>query len=61
MTSPNTPKVSAEESPGLQDDHDPSDIGQKQANNTDDAKAHEEEDIRAFPDRDPVEKNTGEF
>ena len=65
-----TQKTKATDNAGLQDDHDPSDIGQDAANKT---KAEEsqmegpaayaphEEGERAFPNRDPAKKKTGEF
>ena len=67
----NTPKVSAERNAGLQDDHDPNDLGQKLANKPQAKKSqqegpaayapHEDEAPRAFPGRDPAKKRTGEF
>ena len=60
-----TPKTKATDNVGLQDDHDPSDIGQKGVNNAKAEKsqmegpaayAPHEEGERAFPDRNPTEK-----
>jgi hypothetical protein len=58
-----TPKVKATNNAGLQDDHDPNDLGQKLANREDPAASttHEDEEERAFHDREPVKKKTGEF
>ena len=71
-----TPKVSATKNSGLQDDHDPSDIGQKAANkqksqmegpaayaphDEDEKKGMKPEGEAAYPHRDPAKKKTGEF
>jgi hypothetical protein len=67
---PSTPKVSAKRNSGLQDDHDPSDIGQKAVNKPKAEKSQMEgpaayaphdEGERAFPNREPAKKKTGEF
>jgi len=58
------------ENPGLQDDHDPNDLGQKLANTPKAGKSQGEgpaayaphdESERAFPGREPAKKKTGEF
>jgi len=64
-----TPKVSAAKNSGLQDDHDPNDIGQRNANKKAQqsqekgpaAYAPHDEGEAAYPDRDPEKKKTGEF
>ena len=65
-----TPKVSATKNSGLQDDHDPSDAGQRAGNKSRQQSQkegpaayapREDEAPRAFPDRDPAKKKTGEF
>jgi hypothetical protein len=73
---PTTAKVSAEKNSGLQDDHDPSDIGQQTANRQQsplegpaayaphdkgEKKGMKPEAEAAYPDRDPAKKKTGEF
>ena len=69
---PKIPKVTAAQNTGLQDDHDPADIGQRNANKSKQEQSqmegpaayaphHEEELPRAHPDRDPAKKKTGEF
>jgi hypothetical protein len=71
-----SPKVSATKNSGLQDDHDPNDIGQKLANKPkqrqsqmegpaayaphDEAEKKSESEV-AYPNRDPAKKQTGEF
>jgi hypothetical protein len=64
-------KVKATDNAGLQDDHDPNDLGQKLADKQNAEKSqrespaastmHEDEAERAFPSRDPSKKKTGEF
>jgi hypothetical protein len=64
-----TPKVKATSNAGLQDDHDPNDLGQKLANKQNAEKSqregpaasatHEDEAERAFPDREPEKKKSG--
>jgi hypothetical protein len=65
-----SPKVSANRNSGLQDDHDPNDIGQKAVNKTKSEKSQMEgpaayaphdEGERAFPNRSAAKKKTGEF
>ena len=65
-----TPKTKATDNAGLQDDHEPNDIGQKAVNKAKAEKsqmegpaayAPHEESERAFPKRDPSKKKTGEF
>ena len=66
-----TQKVKATNNAGLQDDHDSNDLGQKLADKQSAEKSqheglaayatHEDEAERAFPDREPVKKKTGEF
>jgi hypothetical protein len=65
-----TPKTKATDNAGLQDDHDPNDIGQKMLNKPKAEKsqmespaayAPHEEGERAFPDRNPAKKKSGEF
>jgi hypothetical protein len=65
-----TPKTKATNNAGLQDDHEPNDIGQKAVNKPRAEKSQMEgptayaphdEGERAFPGRDPSKKKTGEF
>jgi hypothetical protein len=56
------PKVSAKRNTGLQDDHEPGDIGQKAVNKPKaETSQMEDEGERAFPNRSPAKKKTGEF
>jgi hypothetical protein len=60
------PKVSAEKNSGLQDDHDPNDIGQRTANKKQQSQKegpaaytpHDEGEV-AYPDRGPTKKEDG--
>jgi len=65
-----TPKVSAARNSGLQDDHDPADIGQRNVSKAKAQKSQKEgpaayapheEGEAAYPNRDPAKKKTGEF
>ena len=66
-----TQRTTAANNRGLQDDHDPNDIGQRTADKPASAEksqmegpaayAPHDEGERAFPDRDPAKKKTGEF
>ncbi len=65
-----TPKVSAAANSGLRDDHDPTDIGQRNASKSKARKSQKEgpaayaphdEGEAAYPNRDPAKKKTGEF
>jgi hypothetical protein len=67
-----TPKTKATDNAGLQDDHDPNDLGQKLANKPKPEKSQlegpaanaphqEDEVVRSRPERDPAKKKTGEF
>ena len=67
-----TPKTKATDNAGLQDDHDPNDLGQKLANKPKPEKSQlegpaacaphrEDEVVQSHPGRDPAKKKTGDF